>query len=423
MMKLIFILSTLLYVTNALWIPFISNKKTLYDNIINDINDDDVSSRVQDHDQNDVLDADQETIPYINFITEWSKSEGGFTGIHDWKIDDDVSHPPWKHFPDHNPGNDQQNLLEVLDNDERFKIFTKLVSSHADIADKLKNQDLELTVFAPSNCAFKKVHHDPHHRRPPPPEVITKVLQYHIVSKKLPYENISFGDIFETNLILDSLGGKPQVIKVFKFHNNTYINFAKAFDYDIVANNGLAYGIGSVLLPPPPTLNVLWHYKRYFSILLAALKHTGLIEDIKEANGITFFAPPNEAFKKLGREKLKYLFSHKEELKSILLYHVVPEIAYSKNIFDSDSESIQVPTLNGDKNLTLTVESRRWKDHTFKVVVVNGNTTVIFPDAFTAQGTIHVVNNVLIPSSDEENHDDAEEEYWEDNIIEYLIKQ
>jgi uncharacterized surface protein with fasciclin (FAS1) repeats len=265
MRNLIIILSTFVYFANALWIPSISKKRAV-DDSINDDNYDDSSAKVKKHDHKNIAGIEQEDaiVPYINFIKELSRSEVGFSGIHDCgndehnTVEDNVksaatnkdstskyresvsdntlndcvskrpkslhdfpnhvnTHPPWKHLPEHNPGNDQQNLLEVIGNDERFKTFTKLVSSRNEIADKLQSQDSELTVFAPSDCAFGKLHHHPR----PPPEVITKVLEYHIISEKHLHKDLSFGDIFETNLILDSLGGKPQVLKVFKFHNQT----------------------------------------------------------------------------------------------------------------------------------------------------------------------------------------------------------
>merc|ERR1711936_170589 len=61
-----------------------------------------------------------------------------------------------------------------------------------------------------------------------------------------------------------------------------------------------------------------------FSTLLTAVQAAGLMETLRQPGPMTVFAPTNIAFDKVPVDDLNNLLQNKEELKKVLLRHVVP---------------------------------------------------------------------------------------------------
>src|SRR3982751_3239468 len=59
------------------------------------------------------------------------------------------------------------------------------------------------------------------------------------------------------------------------------------------------------------------------STLVTAVKQAGLVDSLNSADGITVFAPTNDAFKKIPAADLKKVLADKKTLTSILTTHVV----------------------------------------------------------------------------------------------------
>ncbi len=124
-----------------------------------------------------------------------------------------------------------------------------------------------------------------------------------------------------------------------------------------------------------------------FSTLVTALKAAGLVNALKANSQFTVFAPTNEAFAKLPEGTLEDLLKpeNKEKLKSILTYHVLSGNVPSQAI---TSKKAKVNTLQGSA-----VAVMRDKSGAVKV----NNATVIMPDVKTSNGTIHVIDTVILP--------------------------
>ncbi|MQR96255.1 fasciclin domain-containing protein [Fictibacillus phosphorivorans] len=120
-----------------------------------------------------------------------------------------------------------------------------------------------------------------------------------------------------------------------------------------------------------------------FKVLVAALQKAGLVETLKGAGPYTVFAPTDQAFgillKDLNITAEELL--NREDLKNILLYHVVPGKVLSSDL----KNGIKVKTLAG-KEVTISLNP----------VKIN-NATVVTPDIETSNGVIHVIDTVLLP--------------------------
>jgi len=120
-----------------------------------------------------------------------------------------------------------------------------------------------------------------------------------------------------------------------------------------------------------------------FSTLVTAIKAAGLVETLSSEGPFTVFAPTNAAFDKLPAGTLDSLLKDPAKLKAILTYHVV-----SGNVKAADVVKLTSATTVAGQNVTIAVEG--------EAVKVN-NATVTQTDIATSNGTIHVIDTVLLP--------------------------
>ena len=121
-----------------------------------------------------------------------------------------------------------------------------------------------------------------------------------------------------------------------------------------------------------------------FTTLVAAVKAAGLEETLTEGGPFTVFAPTDEAFAKLPEGTVEKLLANPEQLKKVLLYHVVSGSVASTEVVKMESAM----TLEGTK---VTIDT---KDG----VKIN-DATVIKADIEASNGMVHVIDTVLIPEN------------------------
>lgn len=120
-----------------------------------------------------------------------------------------------------------------------------------------------------------------------------------------------------------------------------------------------------------------------FNTLVTAVKAAGLVETLKSAGPFTVFAPTDEAFAKVPKATLDSLLQNPEALKKVLLYHVVAGNVTAAQVVKLKSAK----TVNGQE-AKVTVKGG-------KVMIDNAN--VVKTDIATTNGTIHVIDTVILP--------------------------
>jgi uncharacterized surface protein with fasciclin (FAS1) repeats len=119
------------------------------------------------------------------------------------------------------------------------------------------------------------------------------------------------------------------------------------------------------------------------STLVTAVTKADLVDTLNTAQGITVFAPTNDAFSALPKATLdKALGDPKGLLTTVLTYHVVPGQLSPDQLAGSHK------TLQGG---TLEVSG---SGEDFKV---NGNSGVVCGNIKTANATVYLINQVLLP--------------------------
>ncbi len=126
-----------------------------------------------------------------------------------------------------------------------------------------------------------------------------------------------------------------------------------------------------------------------FNTLAAALKAAGLVDTLKGAGPFTVFAPTDEAFAKLPKGTLDELLKpeNKAKLTAILTYHVVPGSVTAAEV----TKLTHATTVNGQR---VDIKSAGGK------VMVDG-ATVTAADIKATNGVIHVIDTVIMPSTDD----------------------
>ena len=116
--------------------------------------------------------------------------------------------------------------------------------------------------------------------------------------------------------------------------------------------------------------------------LVAAVTEAGLVDTLNSAEALTVFAPTDDAFAAIPKKDLNALLKDKEALTAVLTHHVIGER------LAPDAVAGELETLAGD---TLTVEG---EGENFTI----GDATVVCGNVQTANATVYVVDQVLMPA-------------------------
>ncbi|MCL6535977.1 MAG: fasciclin domain-containing protein [Armatimonadetes bacterium] len=121
------------------------------------------------------------------------------------------------------------------------------------------------------------------------------------------------------------------------------------------------------------------------STLVTAVGEANLVDTLNGAENITVFAPTNDAFEALPKKTLKAAMNDPSGLLTqVLTYHVVGELLAPEDLAGEHE------TLQGE---TLTVEGSG------ESFTVNGGATVVCGNVQTANATVYIIDQVLLPPS------------------------
>lgn len=122
-----------------------------------------------------------------------------------------------------------------------------------------------------------------------------------------------------------------------------------------------------------------------FSTLVELVTTAGLVETLSDPNAVfTVFAPTNDAFAKVDPATLEMLKGDSALLTEVLTYHVAPSTITSADITDGSS--------------ALTVEGEYLNFSVADGVVKVNDATVTTADIAATNGTVHVIDTVLVPA-------------------------
>ncbi|GIJ47959.1 hypothetical protein Val02_48450 [Virgisporangium aliadipatigenens] len=118
------------------------------------------------------------------------------------------------------------------------------------------------------------------------------------------------------------------------------------------------------------------------STLVTAVKKANLVDSLNSAQGVTVFAPTNDAFAKIPKADLDKVLANDATLKKILTYHVVPGQLTPAQLTGTHKtlEGGSVEVKGAGTDFTVGTGSK----------VVCGNVS-------TANATVYIIDTVLMP--------------------------
>lgn len=274
------------------------------------------------------------------------------------------------------------NELDIVETASKAGQFETLVAAvQAGGLEETLRQPGPYTVFAPSDAAFAKLPAGTVENllKPENRDQLVGVLTYHVVPGKFPASQVvTSAGVPTANGQMINFGRNPA--------GQVTVDGAMIVKTDIPCANGVIHVIDTVILPASDNLVVTASRTGKFNTLLAAAKAAGLDATLANDGPYTIFAPTDDAFSKLGNEKIAELLlpENKELLIAILKHHVVKGRVYSADAVSKGSAK----TLQGTQ-LPIKVD---------KSGASVGNAKIIMTDVDASNGVVHVVDSVLIPN-------------------------
>lgn len=317
------------------------------------------------------------------------------------------------------------NIVDIAAKNNNFDTVHAAIVA-AGLADTLASADAEYTVFAPTDNAFNNFDETN-------PDALatvladaegalTTVLTYHVVAGNYSSEELlAMGTV-------TTLQGEELTITT--RNGDIFVNDARIVTADVPAKNGVIHAINGVLLPQAiagmiaaaaasadvattpvattpvatpaattpaettttdetvttsdagdlKTIAAIAAEAGNFTSLLGALEATGLAATFDEPGNYTVFAPTDDAFAAMGDATLT-----QEQLKAILLYHVVNDRLTRDQLATDDL----VPTLSGGRPLFINRDGAQ-------IIDISGAKVLMY-DIQASNGVIHVIDRVMIP--------------------------
>ena len=276
------------------------------------------------------------------------------------------------------------NIVETAAEAGSFDILIQ-AATRAGLANFLSTQS-PITVFAPTDQAFANLLKELELERLDQIDnaTLTSILEYHVVNGAVYAKDLSNGPVATVN---DGGPGSKDLSVLVNVDNGVTINSSKVTQDDVMASNGVIHIVDKVLMPPTVVDIAV---TADFSTLVAAVAKAELVETLNGDGPFTVFAPTNEAFDMLftqlkvsGVDEIS-----KEDLKTILTYHVVSGNKQSGDLSPGNEE-----TVNGE-SIAITTEGG---------VMINEMANVAIKDIQGTNGVVHVIDKVLVPESMKSN--------------------
>ncbi len=230
----------------------------------------------------------------------------------------------------------------------------------------------DLTLLAPTNAAFDAAGIVVENTSV---EVLTDVLNYHVLSGTVERESIS-------GAVATAQGS------TFNAAGNCINGVATLGSADINLGTGKVYELNTVLLPPTGNIVSTLSANDDFSLLVAAVTKAGLASALSGTTRFTVFAPTNAAFEAAGITADFIDTATPEDLAAVLEFHVLAGETYSCAI-----QAGRVATIAGALADTKGIDIS-----TADGVSING-ADVISADIAATNGVIHQIDAVISPAS------------------------
>lgn len=279
-----------------------------------------------------------------------------------------------------------QTIASIVSTTSQFSTLNQAVAK-AGLGSTLSGNG-EFTVFAPNNAAFEASGISSSVLASLTADQTKDILLYHTLANKVVSSAVPAGP----NAKVTTAQG--EAVYVTKDSRGVFVNGWKVNQADIMATNGVIHSIERVLMPPKGNLVVTAQQNNNLTYLVAAVVRasqgsTNVANVLSSTEGLTVFAPTNQAFINAGFPTIASIqAADPAVLTSILTYHVVDARAFSSDLSNGQ-------TLN-------TVQGGNLQVNIGNQVTIKGSanasaSTVIAPNVLATNGVVHIIDQVLLP--------------------------
>lgn len=307
----------------------------------------------------------------------------------------------------------QPTIAEILqsraqsDTPEFTLLLAALQAADPALWERLSNPEMAAatftTVFAPTDAAFTAwlttLGLEPETLLADT-NLLTAVLSNHVMPGVFTSDNFSAEPTAYWGTFFPHAGLQFEVVD-----GTLTVNGANIVEGDIPALNGAVFVIDQVLLPPmaenegtaievpEETMWDILASRDDFSIFTEAIDLLGFQLDHKVTD-YTFFIPTDDVvnafLEQVGITKEEF-FANTDTLTPILFYHFLAGTFDSHDLIEMQPEEgdLLFGTQQPGTFMTITVDDD---------IIMVDNAKVVEPDIYTANGVIHVIDAVLLPS-------------------------
>jgi uncharacterized surface protein with fasciclin (FAS1) repeats len=247
------------------------------------------------------------------------------------------------------------------------------------------------TVFAPANSAFTGV------TVPTDPVKLGDLLKYHVVAGDLKAADVI--GLSNGNLIgVKTANGDSVWIRA-SAAKGVFVNGVQVIRPNMGATNGVAHGIGRVLINPTGNIVETAVAAKFDSLVKAVTRASTaggdptLAATLSNAR-LTVFAPTNAAFtallQTLGLKDINEI--PLATLVAVLKHHVTAGRVFSSDI----ANNLQVDMVNGTK-ATILIDASGASIKGSNTVLAGPTAKITATDIMAKNGVIHVIDKVIIP--------------------------
>uniref|UniRef100_A0A8C0HNA8 Periostin n=1 Tax=Buteo japonicus TaxID=224669 RepID=A0A8C0HNA8_9AVES len=239
------------------------------------------------------------------------------------------------------------------------------------------------TFFAPSNEAWEQLNSEIHRNLIDNVNIeLYNALHHHMVNKRMLTKDLKNG------MTLVSMYNDQKLLINHYPNGVVTVNCARVIYGNQIATNGAVHVIDRVLTAVGNTIQDFIEVEDDLSSLRAAAITSDVLDILGKPGHYTLFAPTNEAFERLPRGVLERIMGDKVASEALVKFHILNTMQCSEAI----TGGAAYETLEGN-----TVEVGCDGES----LTVNGAKMVKRKDIVTSNGVIHLIDEVLIPDSDD----------------------
>eukprot|EP00794_Sanderia_malayensis_P005237 gene5237-5898_t len=210
------------------------------------------------------------------------------------------------------------NLKETLLKN-KLTVFLKYLNEFDDVRSILTDDAKKYTLFAPTNEAFSNLNGNTRKSFLNDKTYRGQIIKYHIIPRDVKTKEQRFKE-FKT------LTGRPLIVR--SYDKRIMADHAVILSHDQAATNGQVNIIDRLMIPyENHVMTVLMNRDQpSVSLFRKAIELTGMADILKKQSTYRYivWAPSDDAFLKLSKATLQFMFTNMEVLRNMVNLHITP---------------------------------------------------------------------------------------------------